>query len=128
MDFEKLKEYFLQYVDDNNLKADEIIKTADELSDVAIRVLSEKDPYVYVFKRGRFLQKFNKEKIQFSIENAGKDAGVQLSTSDLNLIIDEAISPYEGDQLIYASDLRENIDKALRNNGFKSVAREYIKY
>ncbi|MCI6693994.1 MULTISPECIES: ATP cone domain-containing protein [unclassified Clostridium] len=85
-----------------------------------------------IIKKDGRIEEFNINKIKTSIENAAKDSGSFLNSSDLRILaadIEKIIKSIRKDSLITSSyEVTGVIFSALRNDGFNKILKEYIKF
>lgn len=83
-----------------------------------------------IIKKSGNVEEFNSHKLMSSIANASEDAKIPLNEGDINFLSKEILKKI--------TSLRENKTSSfevlaitieiLKENGFKSVAREYVNY
>lgn len=83
-----------------------------------------------IIKKSGNVEEFNSNKLMTSIVNAAEDAEIPLNEGDINFLSKEILKKI--------TSLRENKTSSfevlaitieiLKENGFKSVAREYVNY
>lgn len=83
-----------------------------------------------IIKKSGNVEEFNSHKLMSSIANAAEDAKIPLNEGDINFLSKEILKK--------VTSLRENKTSSfevlaitveiLKENGFKSVAREYVNY
>lgn len=85
-----------------------------------------------IIKKDGRIEEFNINKIKTSIENAAKDSGSFLNSSDLRILaadIEKIIKSIRKDSLITSSyEVTGVIFSTLRNDGFNKILKEYIKF
>lgn len=114
------------YVRQNDISLTDMDYFFTDLKLETYRELAEKDQ-VYVFKRQGNLQEFDYSKIERSIKNAGRDAGVDLSSSDLKIIqslVEDKLRE-DGENIIKSSSIRLFVVDSLKKANYKEIATAY---
>lgn len=85
-----------------------------------------------IIKKDGRIEEFNINKIKTSIENAAKDSGSFLNSSDLRILssdIEKTIRTIRKDSLITSSyEVTGIIINILKDDGFNNILRAYIKF
>ncbi|MDV4152102.1 ATP cone domain-containing protein [Clostridium sp. AL.422] len=85
-----------------------------------------------IIKKDGRLEEFNINKIKTSIENAAKDSGSFLNSSDLRILADDiqkTILAIRKDPCITSSyEVTGIIFSILRNDGFSNILKAYIEF
>ncbi len=85
-----------------------------------------------IIKKDGRLEEFNPSKIRTSIENAAKDSGSFLNSSDLKILssdVEKAIRTIRKDSLITSSyEVIGIIFSILKNDGFNNILKAYIEF
>ncbi len=85
----------------------------------------------YVIKRTGAMVKYNPRKIYAAVSGANKDADNVMSTDDMNHVVFNVHSRLKADTENTArsvEEIQDMVEDALMDAGFKTVAREYIRY
>ena len=127
---EKILNLLKDFLKNNNIEDLDLGEIAKSLPIEEINaMISGKDEYVV--KRSGKLEKFNEEKISRSIKNAADRAGMQINSSDIELILkDVAEKLFYGDnkRLTRTTQVKDLILEALKNDGFSKVRDAYQTY
>lgn len=127
---EKILDLLKDFLKNNNIEGLDLGKIAKSLPIEEISaMISGKDEYVV--KRSGKLEKFNEEKISRSIKNAADRAGMQINSSDIELILkDVAEKLFYGDnkRLTRTTQVKDLILEALKNDGFSKIRDAYQTY
>lgn len=127
---EKILNLLKDFLKNNNIEDLDLGEIAKSLPIEEINaMISGKDEYV--IKRSGHLEKFNEEKIARSIKNAADRAGMQINSSDIELILkDVAEKLFYGDnkRLTRTTQVKDLILEALKNDGFSKIRDAYQTY
>lgn len=127
---EKILNLLKDFLKNNNIEDLDLGKIVESLPIEEINaMISGKDEYVV--KRSGKLEKFNEEKISRSIKNAADRAGMQINSSDIELILkDVAEKLFYGDnkRLTRTTQVKDLILEALKNDGFSKIRDAYQTY
>lgn len=127
---EKILNLLKDFLKNNNIEDLDLGEIAKSLPIEEINaMISGKDEYVV--KRSGKLEKFNEEKISRSIKNAADRAGMQINSSDIELILkDVAEKLFYGDnkRLTRTTQVKDLILEALKNDGFSKIRDAYQTY
>lgn len=127
---EKILNLLKDFLKNNNIEDLDLGEIAKSLPIEEINaMISGKDEYV--IKRSGHLEKFNEEKISRSIKNAADRAGMQINSSDIELILkDVAEKLFYGDnkRLTRTTQVKDLILEALKNDGFSKIRDAYQTY
>lgn len=127
---EKILNLLKDFLKNNNIEDLDLGEIAKSLPIEQINaMISGKDEYVV--KRSGKLEKFNEEKISRSIKNAADRAGMQINSSDIELILkDVAEKLFYGDnkRLTRTTQVKDLILEALKNDGFSKIRDAYQTY
>lgn len=127
---EKILNLLKDFLKNNNIEDLDLGEIAKSLPIEEISaMISGKDEYVV--KRSGHLEKFNEEKISRSIKNAADRAGMQINSSDIELILkDVAEKLFYGDnkRLTRTTQVKDLILEALKNDGFSKIRDAYQTY
>lgn len=127
---EKILNLLKDFLKNNNIEDLDLGEIAKSLPIEEINaMISGKDEYVV--KRSGHLEKFNEEKISRSIKNAADRAGMQINSSDIELILkDVAEKLFYGDnkRLTRTTQVKDLILEALKNDGFSKIRDAYQTY
>lgn len=127
---EKILNLLKDFLKNNNIEDLDLGEIAKSLPIEEISaMISGKDEYVV--KRSGKLEKFNEEKISRSIKNAADRAGMQINSSDIELILkDVAEKLFYGDnkRLTRTTQVKDLILEALKNDGFSKIRDAYQTY
>lgn len=85
----------------------------------------------YVVKRSGNIEKYKEDKLARSIKNAADRVGMQINTSDVNIILkDVADRLFYGDdkRLTRTREVRDIVLEALENDGFSKISQAYKTY
>ena len=127
---EKILNLLKDFLKNNNIEDLDLGEIAKSLPIEEINaMISGKDEYV--IKRSGHLEKFNEEKISRSIKNAADRAGMQINSSDIELILkDVAEKLFYGDnkRLTRTTQVKDLILEALKSDGFSKVRDAYQTY
>ena len=92
-------------------------------------MLTGKDEYLV--KRSGRIEKYKEDKLSRSIKNAADRADIQLTSSDVSIILkDIANRLFFGDdkRLTQTSDVRDMVIEILKNDGYSKIADAYDTY
>lgn len=85
-----------------------------------------------IIKKDGRLEEFNPSKIRTSIENAAKDSGSFLNSSDLKILssdVEKVIRTIRKDSLITSSyEVTGIIFSILKSDGFNNILKAYIEF
>ncbi|WP_311492009.1 ATP cone domain-containing protein [uncultured Anaerococcus sp.] len=127
---EKILDLLKDFLKNNNIEDLDLGEIAKSLPIDEIRAMvTGRDEYVV--KRSGKLEKFDEEKISRSIKNAADRAGMQINSSDIELILkDVADKLFYGDnkRLTKTTQVRDLILEALKNDGFSKIRDAYQTY
>ena len=127
---EKILNLLKDFLKNNNIEDLDLGEIAKSLPIEEINaMISGKDEYV--IKRSGHLEKFGEEKISRSIKNAADRAGMQINSSDIELILkDVAEKLFYGDnkRLTRTTQVKDLILEALKNDGFSKIRDAYQTY
>lgn len=127
---EKILDLLKDFLKNNNIEDLDFGEIAKSLPIEEIRAMvTGRDEYVV--KRSGKLEKFDEEKISRSIKNAADRAGMQINSSDIDLILkDVADKLFYGDnkRLTKTTQVRDLILEALKNDGFSKIRDAYQTY
>lgn len=127
---EKILDLLKDFLKNNNIEDLDFGEIAKSLPIEEIRAMvTGRDEYVV--KRSGKLEKFDEEKISRSIKNAADRAGMQINSSDIELILkDVADKLFYGDnkRLTKTTQVRDLILEALKNDGFSKIRDAYQTY
>lgn len=127
---EKILNLLKDFLKNNNIEDLDLGEIAKSLPIEQINaMISGKDEYVV--KRSGKLEKFNEEKISRSIKNAADRAGMQINSSDIEIILkDVAEKLFYGDnkRLTRTTQVKDLILEALKNDGFSKIRDAYQTY
>ncbi|WP_311481303.1 ATP cone domain-containing protein [uncultured Anaerococcus sp.] len=127
---EKILKLITDFLKNNKIEGLDVDKIAKSLPvDEIMKMVSGKDEYVV--KRSGNIEKYKEEKISRSIKNAADRAGMQINTSDIDLILkDVAKKLFYGDtkKLTKTTEVNDIVLKALENDGFSKIRDAYQAY
>ena len=127
---EKILKLITDFLKNNKIEDLDVDKIAKSLPvDEIMKMVSGKDEYVV--KRSGNIEKYKEEKISRSIKNAADRAGMQINTSDIDLILkDVAKKLFYGDtkKLTKTTEVSDIVLKALENDGFSKIRDAYQAY
>lgn len=127
---EKILDLLKDFLKNNNIEDLDFGEIAKSLPIEEIKaMITGRDEYVV--KRSGKLEKFDEEKISRSIKNAADRAGMQINSSDIDLILkDVADKLFYGDnkRLTKTTQVRDLILEALKNDGFSKIRDAYQTY
>lgn len=127
---EKILDLLKDFLKNNNIEDLDLGEIAKSLpiDEIRAMVIGRDE---YVVKRSGKLEKFDEEKISRSIKNAADRAGMQINSSDIDLILkDVADKLFYGDnkRLTKTTQVRDLILEALKNDGFSKIRDAYQTY
>ena len=127
---EKILNLVTDFLKTNNIEGLDIEKIIKNLPvDEIMAMVTGKDEYVV--KRSGNLEKYNDEKISRSIKNAADRSGMQINSSDLNLILKDVAGSLFGDgksKVRKTTDVRDIVLEVLANQGFSKIRDAYETY
>lgn len=127
---EKILKLITDFLKNNKIEGLDVDKIAKSLPvEEIMKMVSGKDEYVV--KRSGNIEKYKEEKISRSIKNAADRAGMQINTSDIDLILkDVAKKLFYGDtkKLTKTTEVNDIVLKALENDGFSKIRDAYQAY
>lgn len=103
--------------------------TEDLPLEEVMAMLTGKDEYLV--KRSGRIEKYKEDKLSRSIKNAADRAGIQLTSSDVSIILKSVANRlFFGDdkRLTKTSDVRDMVIEILKNDGYSKIADAYDTY
>lgn len=103
--------------------------TEDLPLEEVMAMLTGKDEYLV--KRSGRIEKYKEDKLSRSIKNAADRAGIQLTSSDVSIILKSVANRlFFGDdkRLTETSDVRDMVIEILKNDGYSKIADAYDTY
>lgn len=127
---ENLLNLVKDFLKKNNIEGLDIEKIVKNLPvDEIMSMVTGDDEYVV--KRSGNLEKYKEDKISRSIKNAADRAGMQINSSDINIILkDVANRLFHGDdkKLTQTTEVRDIILDVLANSGYSKIRDAYETY
>ena len=126
---EDLVKIIVDYFKGKNLPIESI---ADEIDKAKKEVLESfiKDDEVYLQKRSGNIEAYKDSKIERSIINAARNKQIQISSSDISILIDDIerkIEGYKG-KILPTKRLKEIVEEVLEKDGYNKVLDSYKSY
>ena len=127
---EKILNLLTDFLKNNKVEGLDLGEIAKSLPvDEIMEMVTGRDEYVV--KRSGNIEKYKQDKLARSIKNAADRAGMQINTSDVDIILkDVADRLFNGDEkrLTKTAEVRDIVLEILKNDGFSKIGQAYADY
>ena len=127
---EKILNLVTDFLKNNNIEGIDIDEITKSLPvDEIMTMITGNDEYVV--KRSGKIEKYNQDKISRSVKNAADRAGMQINSSDIEIILKDVLDRlFYGDnkRLTQTTEVRDIVLEALTKDGFSKIRDAYEAY
>lgn len=127
---EKILNLVTDFLKNNNIEGIDIDEITKSLPvDEIMTMITGNDEYVV--KRSGKIEKYNQDKISRSVKNAADRAGMQINSSDIEIILKDVLDRlFYGDnkRLTQTTEVRDIVLEALAKDGFSKIRDAYEAY